>query len=705
MGNAHLFTCGMPNDPHGLLCTQACGIKEMESDLMGCDPAGVVFDDTVCHLSDLDQMTFKFAGSSNLAALRWLFIFGASHEACDTAGTSLLHVACRTGSLQTVKDLVRRGASVNAVDSAGWTALHVASCMGRQDVSLYLLESGAEAGARNGRGQTPEDVCSHPWTKEAVVTYKSQAKAKPARVGFPGRGPSDNVGYSPQRASDRAQSDLVVSLHFEPFFVPRDAILHEPRHREDLQRLGVHLFNKSPGHGLAFLVAAGAVRDYPVEINSFLVRVGADPGRLGEFLGADFSLSQTLRLEFLNSLPLLGTGVVSALETAFHEMAVPNDWVKADRLTRGVAHFWWRQHEEDAQESSNAEPGGSTANRAAQGTGERSELVGFELQKCLLGTDALHRLMFSALKLYQWLTLGKSMSVGEWTQLNTSIECNGNDVPMHVQTGIYKTLTEGRVGLRNCSSGDKSVTISSAPFCATARVEGWAYVQHTGNTQATLGGQWPDASPRLLAEEGGATAAGRSAPFPCVSTAPGLPDLPVVSTVVSGSDSTEPAGINAALQSVDIRSARDDSAGGELAWVGLYGWTLLLSSASSDTTPYAFVSLKQAVVKDSSPSAKRIVLANRSESSWSPLGASEDDWLDLCLLLGDGRFQALEAPLLDLRFTNENEYKSWSAQLGDVCGEEGRSADKSASASTGVSDNKLGIPVGPQQPSDDDPAE
>ena len=31
-------------------------------------------------------------------------------------------------------------------------------------------------------------------------------------------------------------------------------------------------FPRSPGHGIAFLVAIGIIRDFPVEINNFLVR-------------------------------------------------------------------------------------------------------------------------------------------------------------------------------------------------------------------------------------------------------------------------------------------------------------------------------------------------------------------------------------------------------------------------------------------------
>merc|ERR1719272_487664 len=327
-------------------------------------------------------------------------------------------------------------------------------------------------------------------------------KAKFSEVGFPTRA-TDSNDYGTSTGS----TSLGAALHFEPFFVPRDAVLHEPAHREELQKLGVEIFNKSPGHGLAFLIAAGGVRDYPVEINSFLVRIGADPGRLGEFLGEDFPIAQTLRLEFLNSLPLLGTGVVGALETSFHEMAVPSGWVKADRLTRGIAHFWWRQHEEECQEN---QQGGLDVTRTVHGgVGSRGELSGLELQRLLLGSECLHRLMFSALMLHQWLRQGQHMTLSEWVQLNTGIEGNGNDVPMHVQTGIYKAIAEGNVSL---SGRPVPSTLPLVPI-----MEGWSYVHYSGRAQITTGtdaAAWPDASPRVLAAQGGASSVGRTGILP-----------------------------------------------------------------------------------------------------------------------------------------------------------------------------------------------
>merc|ERR1712045_417296 len=94
-------------------------------------------------------------------------------------------------------------------------------------------------------------------------------------------------------------------------------------------------------------VATGVVPDYPVNINRWLMQMGANPERYGDYLGSDYPISQTLRLEFLNSLQLLGTGVVSALQVAFNKASVPRDWQKLDRLSRGISHFWWQQHSEN----------------------------------------------------------------------------------------------------------------------------------------------------------------------------------------------------------------------------------------------------------------------------------------------------------------------------------------------------------------------
>merc|ERR550532_2074861 len=101
------------------------------------------------------------------------------------------------------------------------------------------------------------------------------------------------------------------------------------------------------------------------------------------------------------------------------------------------------------------------------------------------------------------------MTLNEWVQLNTGIEDNGNDVPMHVQTGIYRALTEGSI-----SFSERHV---AQRLALTPLIEGWAYVYYIGRAQVSHDGDpaaWPEASPRVLAAQGGVSSAGRASPLP-----------------------------------------------------------------------------------------------------------------------------------------------------------------------------------------------
>lgn len=659
---SQFIQCGYCTREEGPFCKRPCNFQEIEAEQLSCDPAGCFFGDTIRHLGELEQAAFQFASSSNLSALRWLFVFGAAADVSDSNGTTLLHVACRTGSLPVVKDLVRRGLTLNCSDSAGWTPLHVASCMGRHDVSLYLLRSGAKPHIKNNQGQMPEDLCSNPWTKEVVLGFDAD-RSLPSNLGFPGRSglPIDSVG-----ASAESGLDCFSSLHFEPFFVPRDPVYREPlRSREEDQQLSLDIFGQSPGHSIAFLVAAGVVRDNPIEIIGFLARIGANPTQFGEYLGEDFPISQTLRLAFLNSLPLLGTGVISALQAALREIAMPHDLVKVDRLVRGIAHFWWRSHKEALQaRSSEGEP------IPVSPAGAAGELAGINLQRCLLGTDALHRLMFSTLMLFRWLREGHRMSLNHWMQLNTGIEGSGSDIPIHVQTGIHAAIVDRGVKLEDHEDAEHSSVRSPT-------IQSWGFVHYSGRAQVSHLGEMAElstVSPRALAAQGGVWAAGMS------STMPGFPDpeLPPfgeediqcfssVCHVRRAHPCGRPVGAVSALvqpksERAEVSDAFDD---GEAAWLSLHR-CLLFFAHTNEAPPYAFVSLRQASIREVDTVGRRIVLARKQDPSRGT-EAEEAGWLQLCLLLGDGRFQPLEAPFLELRWTGSTDFDMWSAQLGELC--------------------------------------
>jgi len=322
-----------------------------------------------------------------------------------------------------------------------------------------------------------------------------------------------------------------------------------------------------------------------------------------------------------------------------------------------------------------------------------------ELQRSLLGTEALHRLMFSTLMLNQWLRSGHQMSLSEWTQLNVGIECNGNDVPVHLQTAIHKVLTEGHPTLGGVSATAakraRCIDGDSQPLkaAANAKMESWAHVRYSGRAQMGQGSDtavWPSATPRYLAASGGVMSAGRSAPTP--GPAVKSHEVAEMLRAATAASSLRSANIEEACapsRSVAVSpltmsrpldggvvGGGPSTAVGEAAWLSLRGWILLLSTVTDDVTPYGFVSLRHALIKEADPGARRIVLGNRSDHTWQPLANGDEDWLDLCLLLGDGRFQAMEAPELEIRCSKMTDYEQWKICLEEVCSDTKANAEE-----------------------------
>jgi len=414
MGNRALCSGGMC--PKATL-NPAGHDNELFDDTSACDPAGTIFNETLEDLNEVDRLMLVFASSSNLAAVRWLFVLGANADACDTNGTTSLHAACRSGSLAVVQEFVNRKLPLDATDISGWTALHVALFMGRRTVAVHLMEKGADLSHRNVRGLTPSDLCSDVWLREAVTSCGAHRHCygldKPWKFG----------------TDSEISEDIQISsrLRFEPFFVPRASVLKDLRDPQALQQLGVEIFNSKPGQGLAFLVSTGAVRDFPVELSTFLSDNVVSLTQVGEFLGEDFSLSQTLRLEFINSIRLMGTGVVSCLAKVFNQFHIPSDMQKIDRLLDATAQIWWRQHEQlkekggrFAQELRDP-PRGDDMDFALSS----KEVEGLRLMSALKSYDVLHQIMFSAVmlhwNLYAPLPPSQRVTPEGWLKMNLSM--------------------------------------------------------------------------------------------------------------------------------------------------------------------------------------------------------------------------------------------------------------------------------------------
>jgi len=405
----------MGNLPHhccGRVTTICPKMSSLESDIFddptSCDPAGAIFRETLEDLNEVDRLLLLFCSSCNLAAVRWLFVLGASPDACDTNGTTCLHAACRSGSIAIVRDLMARGLPLDAADVTGWTALHIAAFMGRRAVAVELMQSGIDLSRKNLKGMGPADLCSDGWLREAIYSC-----GRHCQIHGKAGGSTWKIGV--EHDVDLVEDIQVSSrLRFEPFFVPRKAVLRDPARMDGLRQLGIEIFNRTPGQGLAFLVASGAVRDFPIELSTFLLENSVSPVQVGEFLGEDFSLSQTLRLEFINSVRLTGTGVVACLAKVFSRVHIPSDMQKIDRLLESVAQIWWRQHERLQERSLNGDL-----------EGDGTEIEGLQLMKHLANYGVLAQMMFSSVllhwSLYAPLPPSQRITLQQWLDMNVGL--------------------------------------------------------------------------------------------------------------------------------------------------------------------------------------------------------------------------------------------------------------------------------------------
>lgn len=688
------------------MCPKVAGYSsehDLFEDPHSCDPAGAIFRQTLEDLNEVDRLVLLFCSSSNLAAVRWLFVLGASREACDTNGTTCLHAACRSGSLGVVRDLIARGLPVNTGDISGWTALHIAAFMGRRNVAIELMQNGAELKRRSLKGLAPADLCSDGWLREAIYSCNAHRE----------RNPQDGDKWQFGRENDLAEDIQVTSrLRFEPFFVPRSPALRDTERAPHLQRLGITIFNQRPGQGLAFLVATGAVRDFPIELSTFLLENKVSRVQVGEFLGEDFSLSQTLRLEFVNSVRLTGTGVVSSLQKVFKQLHIPTDMQKIDRLLEGVAQIWWRQHERLKDYPHHV---------VCEDSGDDAEYEGLRLMKMLTNYGVLHQLMFSAVllhwSLYAPMPPSQHILMKQWLEMTEGFGVkDGVDKValqrMHKQ--IYTTISRAFIpqlqiwnaqtqGLGRLPAPPGSSSTAEAKdedeedgFVASEEkreevLEGWGRL---------VGGGFPAAA--------GAGSVGSTVTYRhlrsihCETTASALA---IASRVNSRLDSMDlppqaPDGVENVPPSVAHRYAVAsagkvepknghgiDGSGTDRVWLVLQNSLLLFAASPRNWAPYAFVYLSQLIIHSVEPQSHMILLqqhkqvatkdgAEKANGGFLRTTGSAKEALEqtaqiqVVFLLPDGRWQAIEIPRLEIQLSGADELEKWKSSLAVYCSPE-----------------------------------
>lgn len=703
--------CGKAN-------TQPITEHDIFDDSSTCDPAGAVFQDTLEDLSEVDRLLLTFVSSANLVAVRWLVLFGANVEACDSNGTTCLHAACRSGSLPVVRELIVQGLPLDATDASGWTALHVACFMGRRKVALELMLSGAELCPRNVKGFTPRALCSDEWLRSAITACAEHRMRS-----------GSHAPWKFEREREvREDVQMVARLHFEPFFVPRAPVLQN-LNTGSLVGVGVEIFMQRPGQGLAFLVATGCVRDYPVELSIFLAEHKLKT-QVGEFLGEDFSLSQTLRLEFLNSVRLVGTGVVSALAKVFQNFQIPSDLHKLNRLLEGTAQIWWRQHEQ-ARDAAHSLP---VAEVDGENGDEGPEIGGLELMQILGDHDLLHQLMMSVIflhwSLYAPLPPSRRTTRLQWVQINTGIAeadadagfCSSapSEELRRVLTRIYNVVSQchfsqlqfwfnrgpGIIGRSSGAEGPTREPTMDPQVEDIRSADGWGLLvgcslpAPAGTTSSSMSYRHI----RSILSEATSTTLTLVSPATSRSSRPG--GLEPQSTEVHsrtgsrvaacggapchlGGSLSGACGVSPILE--PWPEVTSPGCRGDQVWLSLRQGLLFLAPKPSNWAPYAFMDLRDVVVQDfdrgtltvslamkkaeqkassSPPKAGKLPEAGGGQADSSPAAnkrpTSPRD-LQLVFLLPDGRWQLLDVPILQVQLLDAEHMDHWRRELEVQC--------------------------------------
>lgn len=538
--------------------------------------------------------------------------------------------------------------------------------MCRRDAVLYLLRERASLRVTNSKSQTPLDLCNDTWTREAIRSFSSHASTT-----------SDSNTWVFER-EDEAKQDVVLPNHlqYEPFFVPRSPVILDHAHKQDFYNLGQLIFNKQPGQGLAFLVASGCTRDYPVDLSFFLRRAKLDAAQVGQFLGESFSLSQTLRLEFINSVKFHGTSVVSGLAKVFTLLQIPPDLQKIDRLVHGVARIWWRQHDKISEEEEHswarpADQDGKVKDDS-ESTGdantEEAELNSFELKQYLVSSETLYQLMFSVIMLH-WNLYAPSAGTDEdsrigmakWLEINRGLEADGSDIPLHILQRTYRTVRSGfipqltiRVSAaksplqHKLGSGADSKSHKGSLCRDSAKWESWAWIigcnfMSFRSSEATKSTQIPS----IFSES-----------YRSVASSSVVVNREAVSkkATINGLGPSRPA------LPLDGSTSNVNGVQKDKVWLSLCFNLLFFSkSCSHYEAPYAFVHLAQVSVERSVTRPFTLALVGKCEVDIEPSNKTTESTgkVVVIFLLPDGRWQEVELTRLEIQVANEEQFEKW----------------------------------------------
>ena len=176
MGNSPVSTMSYHETGKCSLFHSCSSLTELDVDELAIHreigvPRGRICSEAMRYMDSNSKSLLFAATSPNPELIRRYLSYGSSPDTYDQNRTSPLHIACRSGSIEVVKELTLHRCDLNITDCAGWTALHIASQRGHSDIVEFLLACGAEAASINSLGQTPFDLAQDSMTKKKFIKY------------------------------------------------------------------------------------------------------------------------------------------------------------------------------------------------------------------------------------------------------------------------------------------------------------------------------------------------------------------------------------------------------------------------------------------------------------------------------------------------------------------------------------------------------
>lgn len=657
----------------------------------GSGPAGQVFEETLRGLSRADRSLLQFSSTACLVAVRWLIHQGAAPDVHDANGTTALHVACRSGSLPVVCEVLKYSQLLEAVDIAGWTPLHIAGHMGRSEAVRFLLQARASPHRRNASGQTPAQISLDRVTREVLQAAAEDGDWEREMVALGDAEQEVEDGPEDYFAAFNMKEDRVGVPHQcerELFFVtPKASIKEVTTFRKSLMKVLVLLFNLKPSAGLAFAVACGLSESYGTAARALLHTEGADRSKIGNFLGQDFSLCLLVRFGVLDSLPLLCTGVISCLELSFSRIQLPEDMDRMERLLHAAALVWWRKHR--ALSPSMLPTEGTVEDDK---TSETKELVGHGLLQYISSAQVMSQLMFSTVMLHQVIHgdgtgATGTMSFDDWANMNKGLEDVHKDIPNFVTRPIYDAI---------CAKFVPELCMAPSAQSPTSRSQARSHIGSESSEDEFMPyGQDKKSSP--ISVNGQAEVSGPSA-FQQLAQAEGWVQLnchlPIVASqqIRPGSETLATEGLGSGMTLVGaqdgLTALMKVRAGSDAVlppgplehgwvWASLCSICLLFSTmppgkpvGAELAAPHAVVDVRLLNVTEVDREARSLTVATFSTHPYRPkMEGSEEGRplgdIPVILLMEDGRFQELSLPPLQMKVETEEELDAWVSLLAE----------------------------------------